>query len=144
MSISDLYSSGEHRKDIGHFANIVKLAKADSIITESEQKLIDRMSKRLDISDKEYKEILNSPEKFPINPPVSYDERIERLYNLSKMIFADDEVVGDEASILRKVVVGLGFSFENSEMVTDEAIHLMMNENDIEEFTKAIKNVNKR
>lgn len=143
MSISDLYSSGAHKRDKGHFANIVKLALADEIITEGEQKLLDRMARRLQISPSEYKEILANPDKFPMNPPVSYDRRIERLFNLTKMVFVDNEVVGDEASVMRKIAVGLGFSVENAEKVVDEAIHLALNDNDLEDFTKAIKKVNR-
>jgi len=143
MSISDLYSSGAHKRDLGHFANIVKLALADGIITEGEQRLLDRMSTRLDISEEDYKAILKNPERYPMNPPVGYDKRIERLYNLTKMIFIDNEVVGDEAQVMRKVAVGLGFPTDNVEKVVDEAIHLAMNDNDLEDFTKAIKSVNK-
>lgn len=143
MSISDLYSSGSHKRDIGHFANIVKLALADEIITDGEQKLLDKMARRLNISDNEQKEILKNPDKYPMNPPVDYDRRIERLYNLTQMIFADDEATGEEAKVLNKIVVGLGFNDENAEMITDEAVHLIMNDNDLEDFSKAIKNVNK-
>ncbi|PHR70083.1 MAG: fructose 1,6-bisphosphatase [Lutibacter sp.] len=143
MSISDLYSSGAHKRDLGHFSNIVKLALADDIITDNEQRLLDRMSRRLDISEIDYKEILKNPTKYSMNPPVSYDKRIERLYNLTKMIFADSEVTGDEAQVMRKVAIGLGFPTDNAEKVVDEAIHLAMNDNDLEDFTKAIKSVNK-
>ena len=143
MSISDLYSSGAHKRDLGHFSNIVKLALADDIITDEEQRLLDRMSRRLDISETDYKEIIKNPTKYSMNPPVDYNERIERLYNLTKMIFADSEVTGDEAKVMRKVAVGLGFPTDNAEKVVDEAIHLAMNDNDLEDFTKAIKRVNK-
>ncbi len=143
MSISDLYSSGTYKKNLGHFANIVKLALADDFIAEGEQKMLDRMAKRLEILEGDYKAILENPDKYPTNPPVDYNKRIERLYNLTKMIFADNEVVGDEASIMRKIAVGLGFPTDNAEKVVDEAIHLVMNDNDLEDFTKAIKRVNK-
>lgn len=143
MSISDLYSSGAHKRDLGHFSNIVKLALADDIITKEEQRLLDRMARRLDISETDYKEILKNPTKYSMNPPVDYDRRIERLFNLTKMIFADSEVTGDEAKVMRKVAVGLGFPTDNAEKVVDEAIHLAMNDNDLEDFTKAIKRVNK-
>lgn len=143
MSISDLYSSGAHKSDIGHFANIVKLALADEIISDGEQLLIDKMANRLNISESEYKAILKNPEKYPMNPPVDYNERIERLYNLTKMIFADSEATGEEAKVLNKVVVGIGFNDDNAEIITDEAIHLVMNDNDLEDFSKAIKKVNK-
>ncbi len=143
MSISDLYSSGAHKKNRGHFASIVKLAMADDVITEGEQDLLESLAKRLDISAEEYKKIVKNPDKYPINPPVSYDERIERLYNLTQMIYADDEVSKDEVSVLKRVVVGLGFPQDNAEKVSDEALHLVMNENDLEDFIKAIKRVNR-
>ena len=142
MSISDLYSSGAHKKNLGHFANIVKLAMADDVITEGEQKLLERLAKRLEIDKVEYKHVLKNPEKYPTNPPVSYDARIERLYYLTKMVYADDEVSKDEVLVMRKIVIGLGFPQDNAEKVSDEALHLVMNENDVEDFTKAIKRVN--
>lgn len=142
MSISDLYSSGKHKQEIGHFASIVKIAKTDGIISEGEQLLLDRAAKKLNINEEEYSVILKSPEKFPVNPPVSYDERIERLYLLTKMIFADEDVAKEEVSILRKIAVALHFSADNAEKVCDEAIHLVLNDNDLDDFTAAIKNVN--
>ena len=142
MSISDLYSSGKHKQEIGHFASIVKIAKVDGIISEGEQELLDRASKKLNINEEEYTLILKSPEKFPVNSPVSYDERIERLYLLTKMIFADEEVAKEEVGILRKIALALNFSDKNVEKVCDEAIHLVLNDNDLDDFTAAIKNVN--
>ncbi len=143
MSISDLYSSGAHKNNIGHFASIVKLAMADEVITEGEQQLLERLAKRLEISEQEYKKIVKNPDKHPLNPPVSYDARIERLYNLTQMIFADDAVSKEEVSVLKRVAVGLGFPQDNAEKVSDEALHLVMNDNDLKEFTRAIKRVNR-
>ena len=120
MSISDLYSSGAKKRDLGHFSNIVKLALADDIITDEELLLLDKMARRLNISDSDFKRILIKPEKYAMNPPVSYDKRIERLYNLTKMIFADNEVTGDEAQVMRKVAIGLGIPTDNAERVVDE------------------------
>jgi len=142
MAISDLYSSGKHKQEIGHFASVVKIAKTDDIITDGEQKLLDRTARKLNISDNEYKAILESPEKFPVNPPVSYDESIERLYSLTKMIYADTKVDKEEVVLLQKVAAALSIPLDNIEKVCDEAIHLVMNDNDLEDFTDAIKKVN--
>jgi len=142
MSISDLYSSGTHKNNLGHFASIVKLAMADEVITDGERELLESLAKGLNISNEEYKKIVKNPDKYPINPPVSYDTRIERLYNLTQMIFADEEVAKEEISILHRVVTGLGFPQDNVEKVSDEALHLVMNNDNLEDFTKAIKRVN--
>jgi uncharacterized tellurite resistance protein B-like protein len=142
MSISDLYSSGKHKQEIGHFASIVKIALVDGIIADGEQKLLDRTARRMNISEEEYKSILKNPNGYPVNPPVSYDESIERLYRLTKMIFADDEVSKDQVLLMRKITIGLSFPIDNVEKVCDEAIHLVMNDNDLDNFTEAIKKVN--
>ena len=55
MSISDLYSSGEHKRNIGHFADIVKLAILDGEIEQREENLLERLAKILGISNSEYK-----------------------------------------------------------------------------------------
>ncbi|CAM1365518.1 conserved hypothetical protein [Tenacibaculum sediminilitoris] len=142
MSISDLYSSGKHKQEIGHFASVVKIAKIDDIISAGEQLLLDRAAKKLNISSEEYQIILKNPEKFPVNPPVSYDERIERLFRLTRMIFADEVIDKEEVGILRKIAVALNFPADNAEKVCDEAIHLVLNDNDLDDFTTAIKKVN--
>lgn len=143
MSISDLYSSGKHKQEVGHFASIVKIAKIDNKITEGEEKFLVKTAKRLNITLEEFKSILENPDKFPVNPAVSYDERIERLYRLTKLVFADNEVELKEVKLMRKIAIALSFSNENAEKVCDEAIHLIMNNNDLEGFTSAIKAVNR-
>ncbi|WP_299833987.1 TerB family tellurite resistance protein [uncultured Tenacibaculum sp.] len=142
MSISDLYASGKHKQEIGYFASVVKIALADNNITEGEQGLLDRAARKLNITEEEYKKILENPDSYPVNPPVGYHESIERLYLLTKMIFADDDVTKKEVVLLRKVATALTFPLDNVEKVCDEAIHLVMNNNDLEDFTTAIKKVN--
>jgi len=143
MGISDFNLSGEQKRNIEHFASIVRLALADEVISENEEKLLKRLAKRFHILDEKYKAILENPQDYPLHTPHNYDKRIERLYDLGKMIYADGEVDGDEAKVLRRICIGLGFPTDNAEKVADEAIHLILNDNDIEEFSKAIKYVNR-
>ena len=142
MAISDIYSSGEHKRNLGHFASIVKMAKVDDAISEGEQKLLDRTARRLNITDEEYKEVLKNPEKYPINPPIGYDASIERLYRLAKMIYADGTPSKEEVELLKKIAIGLTFKTEMIDAIVSEAVHLIMNDNDLEDFTAAIKAVN--
>tara|TARA_R110001592_G_C12798966_1_gene716779 strand:+ start:215 stop:649 length:435 start_codon:yes stop_codon:yes gene_type:complete len=142
MSISDLYSSGKHKQEIGHFSNIVKMAKVNGKISKEEEALLIKSAKKLHITLEEFTAILNNPEKFPLNSPVNYEERIERLYFLTKMILVDGEVDALQVKLLRKVAIGLHFPFDNVDKVCDEAILLVINENDLVNFTAAIKKVN--
>jgi uncharacterized tellurite resistance protein B-like protein len=141
MAISDLYSSGQHKQELGHFSNIVKIAKVDGKITEGEKALLIRAGKNLNITLEEFEIILNNPEKHPINPPVIYEERIERLYRLAKMILVDGEAKTAEVALMQKIAVGLRFSIENAEKVCDEAIQLVLNNNQLPDFIIAIKKV---
>ena len=143
MALSDYNLTGEQKRNIEHFASIVRLALADNKITEGEEKLLKRLAKRFHILEDKYNEIIENPSKYPIHTPHDYDKRIERLYDLGKIIFADNEVSGDEAKVLRSICVGLGFPLDNVEKVADETIHLILNNNDLEDFTKAIKYVNR-
>ena len=142
MSISDLYSSGLHKRSLGHFASIVKLVLADGFIADKEKELLDRMAMRLEISTTEYENILKDPNGYPINPPIDFDRRIERLFNLTKMVFADGEATIDQVGLLNKICVGLGFSKEKHKEITKEAVNQIMNGNEIKAFSEAIKKIN--
>jgi hypothetical protein len=43
---------------------------------------------------------------------------------------------------MQKIAIALQFTTDNVEKVCDEAIHLVMNNNDLDNFTDAIKKVN--
>ncbi|WP_298365035.1 TerB family tellurite resistance protein [uncultured Lutibacter sp.] len=142
MSISDLYPTGLHEQNIGHFAAIVKLALRDNKIDKKERILLDRLTRRLDISKKEFESILKDPDKYPVNSPVSYSDRLERLYDLTKMLFLDRNPTIDKTSLMDRIAIGLGFPAENARLVVKEAIKFFMKEPELEDFKAAIKKVN--
>jgi hypothetical protein len=143
MGIADYNLKGDQKKNAAYFASIVKLALADNKLTDGESKLLKRLARRYHIMPEMELKILENPDTFALVTPHNYDERIEQLYLLSKMIYADDEVSKKEVGTLRKIAIGLGFPIKNAEKVVDEAIHLVLNDNDLEDFSKAIKRVNK-
>ena len=142
MSISDLYPTGLHQENIGHFATIVRLALLDTKIDAKEYELLERLAVRLDISNKEFDSILKNPRNYPVNPPVSYEERLIRLYDLTKMLFLDKNPTIDKTSMMDRIAVGLGFPIENVREIVKEAIKFFLKEPDIDDFKNAIKKVN--
>ncbi|MEM5566596.1 TerB family tellurite resistance protein [Psychroserpens sp. AS72] len=143
MSFSDLFDSGFKKRNEDHFAAIVRVAMDDGIITEEEKAFLDRLARRLDISENDYATILKDYKSHPINPPTSYDIRLERLYDLSRMVYVD-HIKGDhEEIVLRKIAVGLGFSSENVKYVVDKALSLVSNGVDLDTFTEEIKTMNR-
>ncbi|SNR51396.1 tellurite resistance TerB family protein [Lutibacter flavus] len=142
MSISDLYPTGLHEQNKGHFASIVRLALLDNNINAEEHKLLERLAYRLDITKSEFKEIIKNPDSYPIDTPFSYNERLEHLYDLTKMLFLDKNPTIDKTSMMDRIAVGLGFPVENVRLVVKEAIKFFLKEPDIEDFKKVIKKVN--
>lgn len=142
MSISDLYPTGLHQENIGHFATIVRLALLDTKIDAKEYELLERLTVRLDITKKEFDSILKNPNNYPVNPPVSYEDRLSRLYDLTKMLFLDKNPTIDKTSMMDRIAVGLGFPIENVREIVKEAIKFFLKEPDIDDFKIAIKKVN--
>ena len=143
MSISDLFDSGFKKRNEDHFASIVRIAMDDGVITEDEKAFLDRLARKLDISEGEYAQILKDYKTHPINPPTTYDRRLERLYDLSRMVYVD-HIKGDhEEVLLRKIGIGLGFSSENIKYVVDKALILVSNGVDLDTFIDEIKSLNK-
>ncbi len=142
MSISDLFESGFKKRNEDHFAAIVRVAMSDGIINDAERKFLDRLAIRLDITEHDYKAILKDYKSHPINAPHSYDERLERLYDLARMVWADHIEGENQVILLEKLCVGLGFNPENVKYIADKALSLVYYEVDLTDFTEKMKKMN--
>ncbi len=143
MSFSDLFDSGFKKRNEDHFASIVRVAMDDGIISAEEKAFLDRLARNLDISEGDYEIILKDYQSHPINPPSTYDRRLERLYDLARMVYVDHIKGDSEEVLLRKIAVGLGFSHENVKYVVDKALTLVSNGVDVDTFIVEVKNMNK-
>ena len=142
MSISDLFDSGFKKRNQDHFAAIVRVAMSDGVINDMEREFLDRLARRLDITEEKYKEILKDYQSHPINPPTSYDRRLERLYDLARMVWADHVEGEAQINILQRLCIGLGFNPKNAKHITNKALELVHEEADLDEFTEGIKTMN--
>ncbi len=143
MSILDLFDSGFRERNQDHFAAIVRVAMSDGVITEAEKAFLDRLARKLDISEEEYKKTLKDFMSHPINPPSNYDRRLERLYDLARMVYADDELGERQTAMLERLGVGLGFTPSNISYVVHKALKLVHAGVDEDNFKEEIKNMNK-
>ena len=89
MSFSDLFTPGFKQRNRDHFAAIVRVALADGIITDEEKAFLNRTAINLEIEEAEVAEIMANPDNYPINPPANEQRRLERLYDLTRMVYAD-------------------------------------------------------
>jgi len=138
MGISDLYMGIGQKRNISHFANIVRIAKSDNQISPEEIAFLTKVSKKYNITEENFKEILKFPESVPTIAHINCIERIERLYELLIMIRADHNIQTEEVSVLRKIVTGLAFPLHEVDRIVDEAITINTDSTDLESFTKAM------
>ncbi|MGB5322886.1 TerB family tellurite resistance protein [Lutimonas sp.] len=138
MGISDLYLSIGQKRNISHFANIVRIAKSDNQITPEEIEFLAKVSKKYNISNEQFKDILKFPEKIPTIAHLDCIERIERLYELMVMVKADQHVEEQEVVMLRRIVIGLAFPLNRVDMIVEHSIEMNLNEMDVDSFTDRI------
>ena len=143
MSISDLFDSEFKARNKGHFSAIVRVAIADGDLSTEEKQFLDKLKNRLEISDEEYEEILENPTKYPINAPSLYVQRLERLYDLARMVYADHILGPKQKEILIKFCLALGFTPANVNYIVDKAFSLLMLEVDLDTFVYEMQHMNK-
>ena len=142
MSFSELFGSGFKKRNEDHFAAIVRVAMSDGIINDAEKAFLDRLATRLEITESDYKQILKDYQSHPINPPLSYDSRLERLYDLARMVWADHIEGENQVRLLEKLCIGLGFNPENVKYITDKALTLVHYEVELDEFIDRMRSMN--
>jgi len=143
MSISDLFDSGFKERNQGHFASIVRVAMENGHLSEEEKLFLDKLAKRLEISGEEYKAILANPFVYPINPPHLYVQRLERLYDLSRMVYADHILGPRQKEILTRFALALGFTPGNVNYIVDKALSLLVLNVDSDTFVYEMQHMNK-
>lgn len=134
MSFSDLFGSGEHLRNLSHFANIVNLAAIDGEINDEEEALLKRFARKLDISKDEYKRVIENPTSFPITGSNNVERRLERLHDLFKIIFADHEIDAEETELIKRYAIGLGFSSQASEGIIERSIQIFRGQLSFEDY----------
>lgn len=138
MGISDLYLSIGQRRNISHFANIVRIAKSDNKISTEEIEFLAKISKKYNISNEQFRDILKFPENIPTIAHLDCIERIERLYDLLVMVKADQHVEQQEVLMLRRIVTGLAFPLNRVDMIVDHSLEIDVREVDVDIFTDKI------
>lgn len=143
MSISDLFDNEFKQRNKGHFSAIVRVALADGNATLEEQAFLDKLASRLEFSPEEYREILKNQLQYDINPPYLYVERLERLYDLGRMVHVDHHLGDKQEKLLVRFGLALGFTPSNVGYIVKKALALLDKKVDLDTFIFEMKNMNK-
>lgn len=143
MSFAELFDSGFKNRNKGHFSSIVRVAIENGQLSEEERLFLDKLAVQLEISPEEYAEILENPLKYPVNPPYLHIQRLERLYDLSRMVYADHVLGPKQKEILTRFALALGFTPGNVKYIVDKSLSLLVLNVDLDTFLFEMQHMNK-
>ena len=95
-----------------HIKNLLALAKVDGHMHEAEEALLYKIGKRYGLKDRQVKELVDSDEKYQINVPDNHNDRMNLLYDLILMVYADDVVDQHEVQFCEDAVEQFGMKRE--------------------------------
>jgi uncharacterized tellurite resistance protein B-like protein len=79
-----------------------------------------------------------------VNPPLLHTRRLERLYDLARMVYTDEHVMGEiEQELLTRFALALGFTPGNVNYIVDKALKLVDHKVDLDTFTYEMQHMNK-
>lgn len=99
-----------------HFLRLYQIACSDENFDMLELKQLYQFAEQRGVDTEQLQNILIDP-VFRLSIPETLDERIEYLYDLAVMIWADQEVTEDELNALRKFSRNFEFAEENIDSI---------------------------
>ncbi len=134
MPIVDWYEHGEKRKELAHFATLCSLAAVDGEINPNEKAILDKFAFKLNITEAEYKEIMNKDNKYPIETPHSGEQRLKRLFDFFQIIFSDYHMDDVERTMVEKYAVALGFPLKEANKIIEKSVKIFTGRIDFEDY----------
>jgi len=117
-----------------HFLRLYQMAVCDDDFSTLELKMLYKCAEERGISSKDLDEILLNPINLKSLIPQTIDEKVDYLYDLTLMIWADGIISPNEYSALQKYVRIFGFLEENETAIVDyliEAVRIGKNKKEI-------------
>ena len=144
MSIAELFDSEFRHRMKGRFAAVVRVLFADEGRFEPEEKeFLDKLAAKLGIDQNEYDEILEDPMKYPLDPPHLIEDKLESLYNITRVIHHDHHLGDKQETLLRKFVLALGFHHQRVDEISVKALELADKKVDLDTFITDMELLNK-
>lgn len=99
-----------YKKD--HIKNLMALAKSDGHVHEKEEAVIYKIGKRYGLKDRQVKSIIESNEKFAVNVPNNHHDKMNVLYDLMLIVYADGVIEKKEIEFCEDVAKKFSYKKE--------------------------------
>jgi uncharacterized membrane protein YebE (DUF533 family) len=103
-----------------HIKNLLALAKADGTVHKKEQEMLFKIGKRYGLKDRQVQALIASDEKFTVNVPDNFHDKMNVLYDLMLMVWADGVIEPKEIAFCEDVVKKFGMKKEIVKWLLDE------------------------
>jgi uncharacterized membrane protein YebE (DUF533 family) len=103
-----------------HLKNLLALAKADGSIHEKEIELLHKIGNRFGLKERQIQNLIESNEQYEINVPDNHNDKMNLLYDLISMVYADDVVDKHEVAFCEDTVEKLGLKKEVVRWLIDD------------------------
>ncbi|MCX6327434.1 MAG: hypothetical protein NT144_12425 [Bacteroidia bacterium] len=110
MSILNYFDHPIKKQNIDYFVHLVRIAKADDVISNHELELLHRIGKKLGFADPEINNLIESTGKSDFIPPYELSKRFDQVYEIVKMTLADGLVDNNEMHLARGFAIKSGFN----------------------------------
>jgi uncharacterized tellurite resistance protein B-like protein len=92
-----------------HLRNLIALAKADGHLHPDEEKMIYKIGDKYGLKDRQIASLLRSKKKFESQVPSSHDSKMDQLYDVVMMVYADGVVEDSEITFCKELVHQFGY-----------------------------------
>lgn len=141
MSHIDFFDHPQKKQNKEYFVHLVRIAKADDIMSHTELELLDRIGKKLGFADPEIKKLIETTGKSDYNPPYELSKRFDQVYEIVKMTLADGQIGNQEMRLANAFAVKSRFDESDIPSLMALLIHGIREGKDEEElFEKYMKN----
>jgi len=123
-----------------HFLRLYQLAICDDNFSSLELKMLYKFAEERGVTAKNLDEILLRPIDSKNIIPQELEEKIDYLYDLTVMIWADEQIDDNERSALEKYIKLFGFVEENAPAIADYFLEAIQNGKSKHEIINELQN----
>jgi uncharacterized tellurite resistance protein B-like protein len=121
------------------FLELYQMILSDMEVHPKELETLYQIGKERGVSEAEIHKVLFSPNSFVSLEKLNNDERIEYLYNLARIAWADGVLDERETTTLQNASKWLGFAKENAEAIATFLLEQAREDKPIKEVLTVIK-----
>jgi uncharacterized tellurite resistance protein B-like protein len=110
MNISSYFDHPLKKQNIEYFVHLVRIAKADDIISSPELELLHRIGRKLGFTDPEIDNFIETTGKSDYIPPYELSKRFDQVYEIVKMTLADGTIDKNEMRLASGFAMKSGFN----------------------------------